>query len=182
MAESQIVNSKGAFGYNTTDIEAGRQRQNVDYFRNMSTVTAIQRAGQAFCYSSLVGEGNEAVAGTTVATGVQVPVGIAIETCTTNTNTTNQSTNHPAGAWFRGVTYGPVWAYGTSDIEKGSVLTISASTVAPLSGGRVGPITTALGSTAVQVIGRALTSATSATTNRNVLIFVNPQVYPTPTS
>lgn len=176
MSRQTITNPKGAFG--STDVGSV---QEIATFRNMSTVQAFL-PGQCAVYSSLVGDGNECIPGTTVQTGLQRFYGVAVSSCSTNTNTTNQTSAHPGNAWVRVVTRGPVMAFVTSAVEKGDVLVMGASTVAPALNGRLTALTTAGTTGAVHVLGWAMTSGTSGTTNPNGRVFVAPGFSPSPTS
>lgn len=176
MSRHTVTNPKGAFG-STGDYASNE----IETYRNMSTVQGFL-PGQCAVYSSLVGDGNECIPGTTVQTAIQRFYGVAITSCSTNTNTTNQTSAHPGNAWVRVVTKGPVMAFVTSAVEKGEVLVLGASTVAPALNGRLTALTTAGTTGAVHVLGWAMTSGTSGTTTPNGRVFVSPGFSPSPTS
>lgn len=163
----EIANVKGAFGYDSTDAGSGQQRQHIalENWRNMSTANSVE-VGKVVAYSSLIGEGNEAKR--LDATG-DIVLGVAFTSASTNDNTTNVTTNHPDAAWATIVTYGPVDAAVSSAqaIQKGE-------TLVPTTVGEVAPLAlTSVAAEQEDIVGWALTSAATATTN--VRIFVNPQ-------
>lgn len=174
MSHQQIVNTEGALGYDSTAGKGGNQRAGVTVrrFRNMSTAAGIG-VGAPVKLSTLIGEGNEAVAaGSSGSIGNEIILGIAATSCSTNTNTTNRSTSHPSNAWAEVVTYGPAQATLTSGVEKGDhVVAIGTSATSHVLG--VHNFTTATGFG--YVVGVALTSGTSGTTNAS-RVFVNPQL------
>lgn len=179
----QITNPEGAFAYGSTVGLGGNQRNNITVrrFRNMSTAAGIS-VGQPAVWSTLVGEGNEVIPATTVVTGLQRFAGIAITSATTNNNTSNASSQHPRGAWCHVVVEGPAQAWVTSAVEKGDNLTQGNDTANGVGWGKLAAVTTAVTTGgAVHTIGWALTSQTSATTNRSN-IYVKPQMIIGPTS
>lgn len=182
MSHQQLTNPEGAFGYATTAGLGGNQRSDITVrvLRNMSTASAVA-VGQPVAWSTLIGDGNEVIPVTTVLTARQRFAGIAITSATTNaaTGTSFRSSEHPRGAWCKVVVEGPADAWVTSAVEKGDNLVQSNDTANGVTWGKLGAVTSAVPSATTGLVyglGWALTTATSATTNRS-RVYVKPFVF-----
>lgn len=163
MAESQIVNSKKAFGYEPG--EGANQQHNeisVQVFRNMSTV--VIPAFSPVCLSSLAPDGTGVVASTVI--GSAKFVGVAQEAMSSVASTAITATSLAAqGTWGRVCVYGPTIAAVSTGAAIGDVLTNGNSTLG--GGNALQTYTTLVPAVAGALSGAAgfaLTSATTGTT------------------